>query len=89
LHGCDIYASVAGGFRAREPGIDLALALALASALRDRPVPEDLAAIGEVGLAGEVRAVPAWRGGSPRRPASVFAERCCPGPASGPTIWRP
>ncbi|MGH2767471.1 MAG: DNA repair protein RadA, partial [Actinomycetota bacterium] len=58
LHGCDIYASVAGGFRAREPGIDLALALALASALRDRPVPEDLAAIGEVGLAGEVRAVP-------------------------------
>jgi DNA repair protein RadA/Sms len=54
----DVWASVAGGLRATEPGIDLALAVALASSYRDRPVPEETAFIGEVGLAGEVRSVP-------------------------------
>jgi DNA repair protein RadA/Sms len=54
----DVYASVAGGVRAAEPGIDLALALALASSKLHRPVPSRLAAVGEVGLAGDVRAVP-------------------------------
>lgn len=58
LAGFDVYASVAGGFRAGEPGIDLALALSLASTRWNRPVPADLAAVGEVGLAGEIRAVP-------------------------------
>ncbi|MGQ0679608.1 MAG: DNA repair protein RadA [Actinomycetota bacterium] len=53
----DVYASVAGGLRAVEPGIDLALALALASSRRNRPVPPRLAAIGEVGLAGDIRMV--------------------------------
>ena len=52
----DLFARVAGGYRAGEPGIDLALALALASAATDRAVPADLVAIGEVGLAGDVRA---------------------------------
>lgn len=54
---CDVYASVAGGLRAAEPGIDLALCLALASARLHRALPPGVAAIGEVGLAGEVRAV--------------------------------
>jgi DNA repair protein RadA/Sms len=53
----DVYVSVAGGVRVAEPAVDLALALALASARSDAPVPEGLAAFGEVGLAGEVRPV--------------------------------
>jgi DNA repair protein RadA/Sms len=51
----DVYASVAGGVRLAEPGADLALCLALASACFDRPIPGDLVAVGEVGLGGEVR----------------------------------
>jgi DNA repair protein RadA/Sms len=58
LSACDVFARVAGGFRADEPSVDLALTLALASAMLNRPVPPDLIAIGEVGLAGDVRAVP-------------------------------
>jgi DNA repair protein RadA/Sms len=53
----DVYVSVAGGVRVGEPAVDLALALALASARSDAPVPEGLAAFGEVGLAGELRPV--------------------------------
>jgi len=53
----DVYVSVAGGVRVAEPAVDLALALALASARSDAPVPEGLAAFGELGLAGEVRPV--------------------------------
>lgn len=51
----DVYASVAGGVRVVETGIDLACCLALASALTDRPVLPDVVAIGEVGLGGEIR----------------------------------
>lgn len=58
LANCDVYASVAGGLRAAEPAIDLPLCLALASSRREVPVPPGLAAVGEVGLAGEVRSVP-------------------------------
>jgi len=57
----DLFARVAGGFRADEPAVDLALALALASAVLDTPVPADLVAIGEVGLSGDIRAVPGMR----------------------------
>ncbi len=57
LGGCDVFVNVAGGVRVDEPAMDLAVALALASSLRDRPVPPDLVAFGEVGLAGEVRSV--------------------------------
>jgi DNA repair protein RadA/Sms len=49
--------SVAGGLRILEPAVDLPLALALASALQDRPVPLDVAAFGELGLTGQVRPV--------------------------------
>ena len=47
----------AGGVRVEEPAIDLPVALAIASSLRDRPIPEDAIAFGEIGLAGEVRGV--------------------------------
>jgi DNA repair protein RadA/Sms len=53
----DVYVSVAGGLRIAEPAVDLPLALALASALKDRPVPLDVAAFGELGLTGQVRPV--------------------------------
>ncbi len=54
----DAYLKVAGGVRLEEPAADLACALALASALTDRPVPGDTAVCGELGLGGEVRGVP-------------------------------
>ncbi len=54
---CDVFLNVAGGVRVDEPAVDLPVALALASSLRGRPVPEDVVAFGEVGLAGEVRGV--------------------------------
>jgi DNA repair protein RadA/Sms len=56
---CDAYFNVIGGLSLDEPAADLATILALASSFRDRPVPNDLAAIGEVGLTGELRAVSA------------------------------
>ncbi len=54
---CDAYLNVIGGLYLDEPGADLAAVLALASSFRDRPVPEDLVAVGEVGLTGELRSV--------------------------------
>ena len=49
---------MAGGLTLGEPAADLAVCLAVSSSLADRSLPMDLAAIGEVGLAGEVRPVP-------------------------------
>lgn len=57
LGNCDAYINVIGGLSLDEPAADLALLIALASSFRDRPVPSDLAAIGEVGLTGELRSV--------------------------------
>ena len=54
----DVYANLAGGLDLADPGLDLPLTLALASSLRDKSVPRDLVAIGEVGLLGELRPVP-------------------------------
>ncbi len=53
----DIIASVVGGLRVSEPPADLAVALAIVSSQRDRPVPGDLVAFGEIGLSGELRSV--------------------------------
>ncbi|MBL1068625.1 DNA repair protein RadA [Streptomyces sp. 7-21] len=53
----DIYTATVGGVRLTEPAADLAVALALASAAGDTPLPQNLVAVGEVGLAGEVRRV--------------------------------
>jgi len=54
----DVYANLAGGLSLAEPGLDLPLALALASSLRDRPIRLGTVAVGEVGLLGELRSVP-------------------------------
>ena len=53
----DGYINVVGGLSLDEPAADLPVALAVASSYRDKPVAQDLAAVGEIGLAGEVRAV--------------------------------
>ncbi|HEY4268556.1 MAG TPA: DNA repair protein RadA [Galbitalea sp.] len=51
----DVYVSTVGGIRVAEPGADLAIALAIASAFRDKALPVTLAAVGEISLAGEIR----------------------------------
>lgn len=56
---CDAYLNVIGGLRLDEPAADMAIALALLSSMKDIPVPDDLIAFGEVGLAGECRSVSA------------------------------
>jgi DNA repair protein RadA/Sms len=53
----DVYANLAGGLTVSEPGLDLAVALALASSLRDRAIDGRTAVVGEVGLLGELRPV--------------------------------
>jgi DNA repair protein RadA/Sms len=53
----DVFVNVVGGLMIKEPAADLAVALAIASSVRDRPAHADIAAIGEVGLSGELRAV--------------------------------
>jgi DNA repair protein RadA/Sms len=57
IGGADVYLSLAGGFETKERGTDLAAAVAIVSSLRNRPLPQRTAVVGEVGLAGEVRAV--------------------------------
>jgi DNA repair protein RadA/Sms len=55
--GADVHTVASGGVRATEPGVDLALALALVSSQSDRALPDGLVACGEVGLGGELRQV--------------------------------
>ncbi len=57
LIGCDLFVNVAGGIELGEPSADLAILAALVSSVRDRPLEEKTLVFGEVGLAGEVRAV--------------------------------
>ncbi|MFD5600960.1 DNA repair protein RadA [Leucobacter sp. NPDC058333] len=57
LHDQDVYVSTVGGVKLAEPAADLAIALAVLSAIADQPLPHDLAAFGEISLAGEVRPV--------------------------------
>ena len=57
LSGCDSYINVVGGLRLDETAADLAVILALASSFKDLPLGSDLAAVGEIGLSGEVRSV--------------------------------
>ena len=53
----DVYAKAAGGVRVAEPAADLGIALAIASSRLDQAVPADTAAVGEIGLGGEVRRI--------------------------------
>jgi len=63
----DVYAATVGGVRLTEPSVDLAVALALSSSAANLSVPQGVIAVGEVGLAGEVRNV----AGVPRRVAEA------------------
>ena len=54
----DVFINIAGGVKVVEPAIDLAIALAIASAHQNRPLPAGTLAVGELGLGGEIRAVP-------------------------------
>jgi DNA repair protein RadA/Sms len=67
LADADVFAASVGGVRIVEPAADLALALAIASASKDRAVPLGMIALGEVGLSGEIRRV----GGTARRLAEA------------------
>ncbi len=53
----DVFVNVIGGLQVEEPAADLAVAVSIASSVRDLPVPADTALIGEIGLSGELRAV--------------------------------
>ena len=53
----DTYINIVGGLRVDEPAIDLAIAIALISSLKDTPIDEKAVVFGEIGLAGEIRAV--------------------------------
>jgi DNA repair protein RadA/Sms len=64
----DVYVNVTGGVRIEEPAADLGVALAIASALKDRPVEMGTGCFGEVGLTGDVRFV----AGAPRRLSELF-----------------
>ncbi len=83
LYNQDVYVNVAGGMNLSEPAADLALCLAVASSMSDKPLPMTLAAMGEVGLAGEVRAIPQMerRLGECRRMG--FTQVICPKDRSG------
>ena len=54
----DIIVNITGGIQINEPAADMAIALAIASSFKDKPVSSDTAAIGEIGLSGEIRAIP-------------------------------
>lgn len=53
----DIFLSAAGGFKVKEPAVDLGLAMAIASSLRNKKLPQNTIFIGEIGLLGEIRSV--------------------------------
>jgi DNA repair protein RadA/Sms len=57
LSDSDVYVSTVGGVRLTEPASDLAIALAIASAVQDKPIAHNLVAFGEISLAGEIRKV--------------------------------
>jgi len=57
LMGHDIFMNVAGGLKVDEPAVDMGIVCAVASSFLDRPVPDGTVVLGEVGLAGEVRAI--------------------------------
>ena len=68
LHDQDVYVNVTGGVRVEEPAADLGVALAIASAFRDKPVGSGSACFGEVGLTGDLRHV----SGAPRRVSELL-----------------
>jgi DNA repair protein RadA/Sms len=57
-HTHDVFVSVVGGLKLNDPGADLGMALALASSVKGKALPQEVVAVGEVGLLGEIRKVP-------------------------------
>lgn len=57
LWGFDAYVNIAGGMKINDPAIDLGIAFAIASSMKNKAVPSDVMIIGEIGLAGEIRGV--------------------------------
>jgi DNA repair protein RadA/Sms len=84
----DVYANLAGGLTVMEPGLDLPIALALASSLRDRPIARGTVAIGEVGLLGELRGVVGLERRLREAARLGFLRAVVPRPAAGTAIAR-
>ena len=57
LMNCDAYINIAGGMRMNEPAIDLAIAMAIVSSYKDKPIDDKIICFGEIGLSGEIRSV--------------------------------
>lgn len=79
LLGADIYLNMAGGMAVDEPAADLGVVGAVVSSFRNRPLPADMVIVGEVGLSGEVRAVP--QAGVRAKEAAALGFRRCLLPA--------
>jgi len=75
LHDQDVFVNIVGGLQVGEPAADLAVAVAIASSRKDRPVAADIALVGEVGLSGELRAV-GQLGGRLKEAAKLGFRRC-------------
>lgn len=58
LYNCDVFVSIAGGMKIREPAIDLGILMSIASSFCNRPLDSKTVIMGEVGLSGEVRRIP-------------------------------
>jgi DNA repair protein RadA/Sms len=58
LYDMDVFVNVAGGIKANDPSVDLAICLSISSSFFDKPLPKKFLAVGELGLSGEVRNVP-------------------------------
>lgn len=57
----DVFVNIVGGIKVKDPGLDLAVAVAVASSIKNKPVSEKLAILGEVGLLGDVRQTPQYK----------------------------
>jgi DNA repair protein RadA/Sms len=84
----DVFASVVGGLQVGEPAADLAVAVAIASSVRDRPVMADMTVIGEVGLSGELRTV-SHLSSRLREAARLGFKRCLLPQSARPRDWTP
>jgi DNA repair protein RadA/Sms len=83
LGNCDVFINITGGIRVSEPAADLAIALAVAGAWREEAVPADLAAIGEVGLGGELRSAGRYELRTAEARRLGFRRLLGPGPGKG------
>ena len=73
----DVYLNIVGGFKLDEPAGDLPVALALYSSLTEKALPDKLLAIGEVGLAGEIK-LHVWDSENASCPTTMQRTLCCP-----------